>query len=511
MTTAASERITEHAAEMVSPQTLAAVDLGSNSFHMIVAQLNQDELIVVDRLRETVRLGAGLDNEQRLTDEAQERALACLERFGQRLRGLPLGSVRAVGTNTLRSAANADEFLNAAQAALGHPIDVIGGREEARLIYLGVAHDLEAGGERRLVVDIGGGSTEIISGRGFESGERESLDVGCVSVSQAYFPDGRLKRGKLRAAELEAELAIQPIVRTFRRAGWERVIGCSGTIRSIRTIVQEQGWCQTGITRDALDKLRTALLEAGHVDTVQLAGLAPDRRPVLPGGLAILWAVFDLLGMERMEVSDQALREGLLYDLIGRIHHTDIRERTVVSMMSRWAADPEHAERVKHAALALLRQVEESWKLSGSERADMLSWGALLHEIGLLIAHGSFHKHGAYVIANADLPGFSRHEQAVLAALVRGHRRKFPDAIFDTLPKPNRKPARRLCVLLRIAALLHRGRSDDPSPEVALSASADGVQLRFPPQWLEAHPLTRSDLERECEYLRAAGFSLEFC
>ncbi len=465
---------------------------------------------MIDRLRETVRLGAGLDKQKNLTNEAQERALSCLERFGQRITSMPVGSVRAVGTNTLRLARNSRDFLDRAEQALGHSIEVIAGREEARLIYLGVAHGLEAGTENRLVVDIGGGSTEIISGQGFDITHRESLHVGCVNLSVTQFPNGQIKRKRLLAAELEAELAIQPVAHMFRATGWERALGCSGTIRSISEIALSQGWCKQGITRKALEKLREELVAAGHVDNLTFAGLDLERRPILPGGFAVLWAVFDLLGIEQMDVSNEALREGVLYDLIGRIHHTDVRDRTIRALVQRWALAGEHADRVKQTALDFFDQTADTWQLDPDSHRDMLGWGALLHEIGLSISHGQYHKHGGYIIDNADLSGFSRREQQILAVLVRAHRRKFPVTILDTLAKRDRRAARYLCVLLRLAVLLHRSRSENDLDHADMNVKGDRVQLSFPEDWLAQRPLTVTDLEHEAENLASAGFTLTF-
>ncbi len=491
-------------------KSVAAVDLGSNSFHLIVAQLNDQELSVIDRLRESVRLGAGLDDNKRLTPEAQERALACLERFGQRVGTLPPGSVRIVGTNALRQARDADEFLMKAEVALGHPVEIINGREEARLIYLGVAHGLAAGDERRLVIDIGGGSTEIIAGTGFDTIHRESMHVGCVSLTRACFADGRIKKKRMRQAVLRAELEIQPVVAMFRRESWDRVIGCSGTVRAIRDAAQNQGWCKRGITRSALDKLRNALVEHDHVDELRYLGLSEDRLAIFPGGVAVLWALFELFDISRIDVSSQALREGVLYDLIGRSGHSDVRSRAVQSVGARWAVDNAHAERVAQTALSLLAQVQESWELDDQDHRDILYWAALLHEIGLLVAHSQYHKHGAYVVANTDLSGFSRREQAVLAALVRGHRRKFPLAEFDTLHKSVARVSMKLCVLLRLAVLLHRSRDASAAPAIEITADGDRLDLRFPEQWLDQHPLTVADLGQEQTLLEPMGVTLNF-
>ncbi len=492
-----------------APQSIAAVDLGSNSFHLIVAQLHHGDLSVIDRLREPVRLGAGLDRKKRLAPDAQQRALQCLERFGQRLRDLPVGSVRAVGTNALRQARNSAEFLASAEAALGHPVEIIAGREEARLIYLGVAHGLEARDERRLVVDIGGGSTEIITGSGFEAKHRESLHVGCVSLSRLYFTDGRIKKKRILRAELAAKLAIQPVAAMFRHQAWHRAIGCSGTIRAIRDAVQGQGWCKRGITRNALEKLREAVMQCAHIEDLRSFGLGEDRLAVFPGGLAVLCGVFNLLDIARIDVSSQALREGVLYDLVGRIAHTDVRGGSVKSIVKRWAVDEEHAQCVAETASSLFQQTAAVWELEEGD-GEIIHWAALLHEIGLLIAHNQYHKHGAYVVANADLSGFSRREQAVLAILVRTHRRKLPAPEFADLPKSAGRRALRLCVLLRLAVLLHRGRELSESLQVTATPSEQALHLRFPPGWLERHPLTKAGLEQEQAYLESAEVSLGF-
>jgi exopolyphosphatase/guanosine-5'-triphosphate,3'-diphosphate pyrophosphatase len=490
---------------------VAAVDLGSNSFHMVVGRLDNGQLRIVDRLREPVRLAAGLDARKRLTPEATRRALDCLSRFGQRVRELPQGAVRAVGTNTLRQLHDDGEFLRLAEAALGHPIEVIAGREEARLVYLGVAHGLAAGDERRLVVDIGGGSTEVIIGQRFEPRERESLHMGCVSVSQRFFGDGRVSEQAMDHAVLACRVELRPVRGQFRAGRWDTAVGSSGTIKSIGEVVRGSGWADEGITWAALKRLRRALVSVGHVDKVQLPGLTDDRRPVLAGGVAVLSAVFKTLDVEHMQVSDLALREGLLYELLGHIQHEeDVRDRTVESLMRRYDVDRQQARRVQSAALALFSQVASAWQLDRDEAPHMLGWAARLHEIGLAIAHSQFHRHGAYIAANADLPGFSRQQQNLLAALIRGHRRKFPAEAFDTLPEPLRRSARQLCVLLRLAVLIHRGRTARGKPRLRIEAAGSDVRLRFPPDWLDAHPLTRSELEQEASLLRPGGFALAF-
>jgi exopolyphosphatase/guanosine-5'-triphosphate,3'-diphosphate pyrophosphatase len=494
------------------PQTVAAVDLGSNSFHMIVGRLDNGQVQVVDRLREPVRLASGLDEHKRLGAEAEQRALDCLSRFGQRLRDLPRGAVRAVGTNTLRQLHDGGAFLRAASTTLGHPIEVIAGREEARLVYLGVAHGLAAGDEWRLVVDIGGGSTELIIGRRFEPSDRESLHMGCVSISQRHFGDGRITEQAMDEAMLACRLELRPVKAEFRSERWDTAVGSSGTIKAIGEVVRAAGWSDEGITRASLKKLRRALVTAGHVDKLQLTGLTDDRRPVFPGGVAVLSAVFKALDIERMLVSDMALREGLLYELLGHIRHEeDVRDRTVEALLRRYDIDRGHANRVQGTAATLFGQAATTgWTFECSEAGELLGWAARLHEIGLAISHSQFQKHGAYILANADLPGFSQQQQAILAALVRGHRRKLPVDAFEALPEPTRECARRLCVLLRLAVLLHRGRSSAARCGVRLLADGNNLALSFPAGWLEHRPLTRSELAQEAAYLKSGSFSLSF-
>jgi len=492
------------------PELVAAVDLGSNSFHMIVAGLKDDQLQVIDRLREMVRLAAGLDDKRRLTTEATQRALACLERFGQRLRDMPPGSVRAVGTNTLRQARNAKAFLAAAERALGHPIEVISGIEEARLVYLGVAQGVPTDDKRRLVIDIGGGSTEVIIGRQSEPIAADSLYMGCVSMSRAHFADGAISRKRMRRAELAARVEFEPLENQYRTVGWDSATGTSGTIRAIEAVVHEAGWCDEGITLSALEHLAETLVKAGHVERLRLSGLSDERVPVFPGGVAILLAAFHALGIDRLQVSDRALREGLLYDLVGRIRHQDVRGRSVDTLAAGYQVDAKQAQRVEHTALHCLGQVAAAWGLGDEQAEQLLAWAARLHELGLAIAHSQYHKHGAYIVQHSDLPGFSRAEQALLAALVRGHRRKFRTAIFQTLPEDWSDAVQHLAVLLRLAVLLHRGRGDAPLPEIKLATEEDGLHVDFPAGWLDAHPLTHADLAQEAGDLKKAGLTLSF-
>jgi exopolyphosphatase / guanosine-5'-triphosphate,3'-diphosphate pyrophosphatase len=492
------------AAEL-SSGPIAAVDLGSNSFHMLLARVVGGEVATLDRDREMVLLASGLDARSRLGADARQRAVDCLRRFGQRLRDLPAESVRAVGTNTLRRARNRKAFMSEAEEALGHSIEVISGIEEARLTYLGVARTLGNQDGRRLVVDIGGGSTEVILGERSRPIAMESLYIGCAGLSADYFPRGAVTKDAWRKATLAAHQELEPIVRRFRRLGWERAAGSSGTVRTVGRLLRDAGWSEGDIKAPGLSLLRDRLLEAGDVRALEAVGMSPERAPVFAGGVAILAAAFEALEIESMAVSEGGLREGVLYDLLGRIHDEDTRSRTVEAMMERYHVDREQAERVEATARRLLDQVAAAWKLEDEDSARALQWAALLHEIGLDIAHGHFHKHGAYVIENADLPGFSLAEQALVATLVRAHRRKLPIELFEDAPRS----WLRLSVLLRIAVALHRGRGGTaPMPELSIEEGKRSLHLAFPAGWLEEHPLTAADLELESRYLEPAGFAL---
>lgn len=489
---------------------VAAVDLGSNSFHLIVARIDQGHMHIIDRIKESVRFAEALETAPDADPAVIDRALACLERFGQRLRALPAGSVRAVGTNTLRQLDPATGFIERAEAALGHPIDVIAGREEARLIYLGVAHGLAAGMERRLVVDIGGGSTEAIVGVGFSPRLRESMHMGCVSLTQRYFADGRISERAMRRAELAGALEVRPIREQFRRTGWQRAVGSSGTIKAIGAVIAAEGWCDDGISAAALRQLRDALVAAGKTQSLALKTLSEERKPVFAGGVAVLRAIFETLGIAHMQVSDYALREGLIYEMMGRHQHEDVRERTVAKLIRQFHIDQAHAEQVRASARMLHRQVSAVWHLDHPEQTRLLQWAARLHEIGLMVAHSQYQKHGAYLLRNADLAGFTHHEQAILATLVLGHRRRFPVQECLALPHAWQDATRGLCVILRLAFLLNRGRSASQKPSPTLTVDGVSVALRFPEGWLTEHPLTQMELEQEAERLAASGLNFTF-
>lgn len=489
-------------------ELLAAVDLGSNSFHMVVARHVLGQLRIVDRIKETVRLAEGLDGQGGLDPAVMPRALDCLARFGQRIASIPPHRVRAIATNTVRQLANPQVFLLPAETALGHGIDVVAGREEARLIYLGVAHGKQPPpGKRRLVMDIGGSSTEFIVGQGFEPMERESLQMGCIASTRRFFPDGKLSGKRWKEARTEITAEFQQFLRQFRSRGWDEVMGSSGTIKSICDISIALKLTKASITAESLAEIRKRVLEFGRVDEVKLPGLSGDRRPIFAGGLLVLDAAFTELGIERMYVSDYALREGVLYDLLGRSRDQDPRDDSIRALCNRYGVDMEQADRVEATALRLFDQARAGWKLEPDERR-LLGWAARIHEIGLAIAHSQYHVHGAYLAEHSDIAGFSRTEQQWLAALLRNQRRDPHLAVFDRLPDRLMANALHCALLLRLAVLLHRSHDREPLPLAELEVDGSRMVLRLSKRWLDGHPLTRSDLETERDHLREIGRSL---
>lgn len=490
------------------PEVLAAVDLGSNSFHLVVARFAHGQLIVIDKLREVVRLGAGVDESGRLDREVAGRALACLERFGQRLRDMHARDVRIVGTNALRRAHRKQAFLERARDALGHPIEIISGMEEARLIYGGVAQTSPTEAGRRLVCDIGGGSTELIVGEGLEPIELASLQMGCVNMSERCFPGGRLSAKRMARARVAAQLELEPVRARFRQLGWQHVMGSAGSVRAVGDCLREMDPAASSITAEGLDALLAAMAKVGDVRDLDLEAVTDERRDVFAGGVAILAELFDTLALAEMRVADGALREGLLYDMVGRITNEDARDRTVRAMQRRYQVDLAQAERVEATACDFLGQVEEACQLGDPLAGSVLRWGARLHEIGLDVAHNGYQRHGAYLLENADMPGFPREEQWLLACIVGAHRRRPALESLERLVPPWDRRARWLIVLLRLAVLLHRGRSDAALPAIALEAKGRTLTVRFPARWLGDHALTVADLRNEIELLRSIDLRL---
>ncbi|WP_281645850.1 exopolyphosphatase [Parendozoicomonas sp. Alg238-R29] len=486
---------------------IAAIDLGSNSFHLIVAREDHGELRPVERLGEKVQLAAGLDSNNNLTEDAMERGLACLRKMAQYCAAMPKKSIRVVGTNALRKAQNSQEFVRRAEAVLGHRVDIIAGREEARLIYLGAAHTQSDDTERRFVADIGGGSTEFIIGERFEPKILESLHMGCVVWTRKYFADGKITARQFDEAYYGARLELLNIEQSFRNLGWQDAIGSSGSIKSVYTILAERG--HEGITREGLMMLKKELLACKRTDRISFQGLKPERVNIFPGGLAILCAIFDSMKINSMSFSEGALREGLLYDMIGRNNHEDVRNRTLKAIQKRYHVDTAQADRVSRQLGHLLQEAKQTWGLSDGDCQLALS-AAMVHEIGMDISHTQFHRHGSYILRNADLLGFNKRQQQSLAMLVRGHRRSLPLQSLFQLPRQECQRLLKLVILLRIAILLNHRRSDKHLPEYIFKASGTSLTITFPEGWLDNHQLTAADFEQEQGYFIRAGYRLEF-
>ncbi len=493
---------------------VAAVDLGSNSFRMLVAQVvntpSGTQIRPIDTLRESVRIAAGLTENKLLGNDAYQRGLTAIRRFGERIRGFDPTRVRAVATNTLRVAKNAPQFIKDAEEALGFPIEIIAGVEEARLIYIGAAHEVPAVQGNRLVVDIGGGSTELIIGKSYEPRLMESLYIGCVSHSMRFFPKGNIDAHAFKEAELAARREIQVISGAYLKSGWKQVIGSSGTARALADLIEGNHFNPTGqangttglITRDGLRAMKKHLLKYEHVNQVELLGLKDDRRAVWPGGLAIMIAIFDELGIESMEVTDAALRIGVLYDLLGRSQHHDMRYVTVEQFMQRYDVDREQAQRVGNLAGEFLAQLPKSELESRADNIALLQWSANLHEIGLSISHNGYHKHSAYIAGNADMPGFSKNDQARLAALLIGHAGKLGKLANNTSFHDWR-----MLFCLRLAQVLCRGRSDADLPKVKISEHDGSYAVSLSKDWTSEHPLTEFSLQKEAAEWERIGRS----
>lgn len=495
-------------AGLAENELLAAVDLGSNSFHMIVARHTLGQLRVVDRLRESVRTASGLTERGELTQEALWRSLECLERMGQRLRNIAPNRVRAIATNTVRQLRNPQSFLIPGQTALGHRIEVVSGREEARLIYLGVAQGLPPKSSRRLVIDIGGGSTEFIIGEGFEPLERESLQMGCVATTRRFFGTGRLSRKRWKEGLTEISAEFQQFAATYRARGWKDVIGSSGTVKAIGKIIKGMKLGRGEITLEGLAAVREALLAFEDIDAIQLPELSEERRPVIAGGVLVLEAAFNELGLSQMKVAQTAMCEGVLYDMLGRVALRDPRDGSIQAMAQRYGVDAAQAARVEATVLALFDQVAGAWKLGEDERLS-LAWAARVHEIGQTIAHSQHHVHGAYLIEHSDIAGFSNQEQQFLAALVRSQRRGMHKSVQTGAGGRDPHTTLRCVALLRLAVLLHRSHESGGLPRFEVEARERGLCLKLPPSWLVQHPLSRADLATEQEILREAGFDLD--
>lgn len=494
--------------EDTQPDTYAAVDLGSNSFHMLVTRREHGELRVLDRIKEMVRLGGGLDQDGNLDPVVRQTALECLSRFGQRLRGIPEKNMRAVGTQTFRRLNKAREFLQAAEGALECPIDIIAGREEARLVYQGVSQWISGHQQKQLVMDIGGGSTELIIGEGVDPIVMESMQFGCVSMTNRFFADGKITRRRLKSASKAVASELQELQSVYRKTGWQIAVGSSGTFKSAAIMCEVNGWCKKGITLAALKQLRQIALSFESIDQIQIDGLSDRRKPVFIGGLAIMLALFKALSIKELLISSYALREGVLQDLFGRLENRDPRDKAVEAFMTRFSVDLAQVMRVKKTALAVFAQLAGDPSLRDAHRT-MLGWAADLHETGLSLSHSSYQKHSAYLVEASDMAGFSHQEQQFLAALVGFQRREIPVDYADKLPQRMHRALSISLLCLRLAWIFCRTREDDAIPPFKISLDEQRVHLSLPRAWEANNPLTIADLDYEKQSLQTIGLQLD--
>lgn len=487
---------------------LASVDLGSNSFRLQICQNNNGQPQLVENIKQMVRFAAGLNEQKILDADSQQRALDCLAQFGERLRGFDAACVRAVATNTFRVAKNIAEFLPKAEAALGFPIEVIAGREEARLIYTGVVHTFPSEGRKMLVVDIGGGSTEFIVGRDVHPILTESLPLGCVSYSVRFFNHGKISTKAFQEAVWAARIEIQRISKMYKRESWDITLGTSGTVKSIAAVMAaEYPNEQNGITLMAMRHLAERIADVGSVKKAKLHGLKSERTEVFAGGLSVLMAVFEELGIKRMTFTDAALRDGLFYDLIGRNPDTDMREQTVTQFQERYHVSINQAARVAKLADVFLAGLAQKETVQTYHYwSDYVRWAAQLHEIGVDIAHTAYHKHTSYILAQADMPGFSRQEQQILSYITLGQRgdfKKMGEFLGNQIMLWHAVSALRLAVLFCRARLPF-----DLPANTVLTHTENGYELRIARSWLDSNPLTSAGLQIESEQWRKAGREL---
>ncbi len=493
--------------EITADNSYAAIDLGSNSFHMAVAGGRQSHLQMIDKLRRPVRLGSGLDENNFIDPQTMERALDCLAMFQQRLRDVPTSQIRIVGTNTLRRARNAAVFNAAAEKILGVPIEIISGREEARLIFSGVTFGIRDN-KKRLVIDIGGGSTEIIAGTGITPNLMESVNIGCVTANQQWFQKTDNLVRQFDKALKQHQLDMQPVINQYLEHDWDHCVGSSGTIKATERILIALGMSDRGIPLEALQRLYKLLVKKGVGALRDIDSISEDRLAVILGGVSVLMAVFRSLNIKFMSVSHAALREGVIVELGGERPNEHVRMNAVTDLQQRFLVDVDQATRVSDTAELLFNMVRKPWNLSRKRDLPALLWASDLHEIGLSVSHAHYHKHGDYLLRNADMLGFSRKDQAMLASLVRNHRRKIAIDLTTGLSLPDQKRYPYLLVLLRLAVLFQRTRGAVPAPPLDIAIEKDTLIINLPDQWLESHPLTYADLRDEVAPLKVLGFEL---
>jgi exopolyphosphatase / guanosine-5'-triphosphate,3'-diphosphate pyrophosphatase len=486
---------------------IAAVDLGSNSFHLVVARIIDGDIQLLHREKQRVQLAQGLNEHFVLNEEAIERGLNALRQFADTLAPFAPDSVRVIATFTLRRAKNAATFIRRAKSIFPFPIEIISGQEEARIIYQGVAH-FEHFTTKRLVIDIGGGSTEFVIGCGQQPLSLSSRNIGCVSYGNDYFSQGRISEKRFNRAILHAEQELEHIANQFKNIGWQQAVGTSGTVKAVRDIIVALGFSSNSIELDHLEALKDHFLQYTNCSELMIPGLSEDRKLLICSGLAILIAAFKQLQIQRLDYIDAALREGILYEMSDRLQHVDIRQQSVASMQRRYDIDMAQANRVSRTALALFKQVRSRWQLQ-QEHANALEWAANLFEVGLHINSSSVQKHSAYILQNANLPGFNQEQQLLVATLVRFHRRKIRAEEIPNFSLFQLSQVVNLIVLLRLAILLNQKRRDDFLPDISISGSAQQLHLHIQPDWLEQQSLLVAYLHSEQKQLRKIAFTLE--
>ncbi len=491
-----------------TPVTCAVADLGSNTFHLMIADVEGTKFTVIDKIRYPVKLAEGFDEERNLTEEAMQRGLEIIEMYGQRLKDFHPRFVKIVGTNALRRARNSREFVSRATEIVGYPVEVISGYEEARLIYLGVARSIESNGQNRLLIDIGGGSSELVIGKDFEPIDMESLDIGCLSSTVDFFPDGIITKQAMHNAVITAGLKIQPYVQYMKRIGWETAIGSAGSIIAIGKVLESKGWTNGEITFAALDKLRKDLVADGRFKGEDYPEISQDRANAFAGGTAVLYGLMKNLDIETLIPCDGGLREGMLLDLFGKIEHRDIRDTAIKQFAKDYKFDEKQSRLVADAATKILKSVKDSLKIDDIHSENYLRWAAMVFETGLSISHAKYHKHSAYLVKHTDLAGFTREEQQILRFIIKGHRKEFPKILLEKLPACDHYRVTVLCIIFRLAVLFCRSRNHVPLEELEFNAEEGVLNLYIPAEWLAQNPLTEADLKLEQQAIEESGWKL---
>ncbi|MDO5651693.1 MAG: exopolyphosphatase [Moraxella sp.] len=472
-TTARHEQITQSLSEanLSRDELLGAIDLGSNSFHLAIARLDHGEVRRIASISEKVQLAAGLDENDILSEEAIGRGLDCLHRFAQHVTEIAPARLRIVATNALRKAVNAQEFIKRANLLLPKPIEIIAGREEARLIYLGVSHS-NASTDKRVVIDIGGGSTEFIIGQGFEPLEMESLQMGCVSFTKKFFADGNITQEGFERATNATKTELLSIEKRYKKTGWDNAIASSGTAKAAKLVLEELGLATEVITLDGLKKLKKELIKLGTINKVNFEGVKAHRQAVFPAGVAELLAIMETLGIDELGYSDGALREGVMYDMLGRLNHEDVRDRSVTALAERYSVDVKQAGRVTTTCMKLFEMVRTDLAFDDEDK-DLLRRASNLHEIGLAVGHSNYQKHSAYLLEFSDIAGFSQAGQANMAQIALHHRRKLKTETLELVETLGGDKLKHLCLIMRLAVCANQSRTTKAAP-IALVVKGTG-------------------------------------